>query len=177
MKRIMFVCHGNICRSPMAEYIFKKLIKEKGIENDFYVASSATSTEEIHNGKGNPVHPLAQRELAMHRITCKEKRATLLQKSDYDNYDLFIGMDSANIKNMMRIFGEDKENKVHKLLEYAPKPKVPYDPWFRGHEPKPKDDIADPWYHRRFDITYAEIRLGCTELLKKLTEDTEKQTV
>ena len=177
MKRIMFVCHGNICRSPMAEFIFKNIVKGKGLENDFLVVSRATSTEEIRNGKGNPIHPLAVRELAIHRIACTEKRAELLQKSDYDNYDLFIGMDSKNIKNMLVIFGDDKDNKVHKLLEYAPKPTVPHDPWFRGHEPKISNDVADPWYHRRFDITYREIYFGCTELFKKLTENDEKQTV
>ena len=106
-KRIMFVCHGNICRSPMAEFIFKDLAKKQGAADRFLVASSATSTEEIRNGIGNPVYPPAKAELEKHGLSCGGKRAVQLQKSDYDKYDLFIGMDSANIRNMLRIFGGD----------------------------------------------------------------------
>ena len=103
--KIMIVCHGNICRSPMAEFIFKDLAKKQGVANRFLVASSATSTEEIWNGIGNPVYSPAKAELERHGLSCGGKRAVQLQKSDYDKYDLFIGMDSTNIRNMLRIFG------------------------------------------------------------------------
>ena len=152
MTRIMFVCHGNICRSPMAEFIFKKLVKEKGMEKRFLIASSATSSEEIYGGVGNPVYPPAQRELSFHGISCNGKRAVQLRKSDYDDYDLFIGMDSFNIRNMTRIFGSDPKNKIRKLMELTP----------RG------GDVADPWYSGRFDIAYKDIYEGCEALLDAL---------
>ena len=148
-KRIMFVCHGNICRSPMAEFIFKDLAKKQGAADRFLVASSATSTEEIRNGIGNPVYPPAKAELEKHGLSCGGKRAVQLQKSDYDKYDLFIGMDSANIRNMLRIFGGDPAGKVHKLMDYTT----------RG------GDVADPWYSERFDVAYRDIYDGCTALL------------
>ena len=147
--KIMFVCHGNICRSPMAEFILKDLTKKRGIADRFVIASSATSTEEIWNGIGNPVYPPARAELAKHGLSCDGKRAVQLQKSDYDKYDLFIGMDSANIRNMLRIFGSDPNGKVHKLMDYTD----------RG------GDVADPWYSRRFDAAYQDIFEGCTALL------------
>lgn len=153
MKRIMFVCHGNICRSPMAEFILKNMLSEQGIAIEFYVASSATSTEEIWNGIGNPVYPPAKEELAKHGISCEGKRAVQLQKSDYEKYDIFIGMDSANIRNMHRIFGGDKDNKIRKLMEYTS----------RG------GDVADPWYSGNFEIAYRDIYDGCKALLKELT--------
>ena len=148
----MFVCHGNICRSPMAEFIFKKLVKEKGMEKRFLISSSATSSEEIYGGVGNPVYPPAQRELSFHGISCNGKRAVQLRKSDYDDYDLFIGMDSLNIRNMTRIFGSDPKNKIRKLMELTP----------RG------GDVADPWYSGRFDIAYKDIYEGCKALLDAL---------
>ena len=117
MFRIMFICHGNICRSPMAEFILKDMVKRRGCESDFVIASSATSTEEIWNGIGNPVYPPAKRELEKHGLKCDGKRAVQLQKSDYEKYDLFIGMDSANIRNMHRILCGDPEGKIHKLME------------------------------------------------------------
>ena len=147
--KIMFVCHGNICRSPMAEFILKDLTKKYGIADRFVIASSATSTEEIWNGIGNPVYPPARAELAKHGLSCDGKRAVRLQKSDYDKYDLFIGMDSSNIRNMLRIFGVDTNGKVHKLMDYTD----------RG------GDVADPWYSRRFDAAYQDIFEGCTALL------------
>ena len=152
MKRIMFVCHGNICRSPMAEFIFKKLIAEKGLENDFFVSSSATSTEEIWQGVGNPVYPPAKRELLKHGISCDGKRAVQLKVDDYDNYDLFICMDLANVRNATRILNGDKQNKVKKLLTFANR----------------NEDVADPWYSDRFDIAYQDIYEGCVALLKAL---------
>ena len=117
MIKIMFVCHGNICRSPMAEFIFKYMLKKCGREKEFAVSSSATSTEEIWNGIGNPVYPPAQEELANHGILCKGKRAVQLKKSDYDKYDFFFCMDSRNVTNTMRIFGSDPDHKVRKLLK------------------------------------------------------------
>ena len=152
MTRIMFVCHGNICRSPMAEFIFKNLIADRGLSNEFTVASSATSTEEIWNGIGNPVYPPARAELAKHGITCRDKHAVQLRRDDYRKYDLFIGMDSANIRNMHRILGGDTDGKIHKLMDYTS----------RG------GDVADPWYSDRFDIAYRDIYDGCVALLETL---------
>ncbi len=147
--RIMFVCHGNICRSPMAEFIFKDMAEKAGLAERFAVSSSATSTEEIRNGVGNPVYPPAKRELALHGLTCEGKRAVQLTRADYDKYDLFIGMDSANIRNMHRILGGDPEGKIRKLMDYTR----------RG------GDVADPWYTDRFDVTYRDIEDGCRGLL------------
>lgn len=152
MIRIMFVCHGNICRSPMAEFIFKKMLRERGLEDRFVVASSATSTEEIWGGVGNPVYPPACEELARHGIACDGKRAVQLRREDYDKYDLFIGMDSANVRNMHRMLGGDPEGKIRKLMDYTG----------RG------GDVADPWYSERFDIAYRDISAGCAALLEEL---------
>lgn len=152
MKRIMFVCHGNICRSPMAEFIFKDMIKRRGAVSDFYVSSSATSTEEIWNGVGNPVYPPAKEILARHKIDCSGKRAVQLKKSDYGKYDLFVGMDSMNIRNMYRILGKDSEGKICKLMDFTE----------RG------GDVADPWYSRNFETAYRDIYDGCEGLLKNL---------
>ena len=151
----MFVCHGNICRSPMAEFIFKDIISKLGLSENFLVSSSATSTEEIWNGIGNPVYPPAKAELACHGISCGKKRAVQLKKEDYDKYDLFIGMDSANIRNMHRILGGDPDTKIRKLMDYTS----------RG------GDVADPWYSDRFDIAYRDIREGCEGLINTLKED------
>lgn len=152
MIKIMFVCHGNICRSPMAEFIFKDMIKRKHLENEFTVASCATSTEEIWGDIGNPVYPPAKAELAKHGISCEGKRAVQLKKSDYDKYDLFIGMDSMNIRNMHRILGSDPEGKIRKLMEFTD----------RG------GNVADPWYSGRFDVAWRDIYDGCEGLLDKL---------
>lgn len=154
MIKIMFVCHGNICRSPMAEFILKDLVKAQGKEKDFLIKSSATSTEEIWNGVGNPVYPPAKAELAKHGISCEGKRAVQLKREDYEKYDLFIGMDSANIRNMHRILSGDPEGKIRKLMDYTD----------RG------GDVADPWYTRSFDITYRDVLEGCNALLKAITE-------
>jgi protein-tyrosine phosphatase len=149
--KIMFVCHGNICRSPMAEFIMKKLVTDAGLSDRFYIASSATSTEEL----GNPVYPPARSELAKHDIGCSGKTAVQLRKSDYDRYDYFIGMDTANIRNMNRIFGSDRDGKIYKLLTFTGR----------------SDDVSDPWYSRKFDTAYADIEEGCKGLLAKLMED------
>ena len=151
MKRIMFVCHGNICRSPMAEFILRDMAEQEGIK--LSVASSATSTEEIWNGIGNPVYPPAKAELARHGLSCEDKRAVQLQRSDYDKYDLFVGMDSANIRNMHRILGGDPAGKIRKLMDYTP----------RG------GDVADPWYSGRFDVAYRDIYDGCKALLESIS--------
>lgn len=145
----MFVCHGNICRSPMAEFIMKKLVREENLESEFVISSSATSTEEI----GNPVYPPAREELKRHGISCAGKYAVQLKKSDYEKYDLFLVMDSNNLRNIRRIFSADPQNKIHKLLEYAGR----------------NDDVDDPWYTRRFDVAYNDIYEGCQGLLESLT--------
>lgn len=124
-----------------------------GVSDEFFVSSSATSTEEIWNGIGNPVYPPAKAELLRHGITTSGKRAVQLKKSDYENYDLFVGMDSNNIRNMMRIFGTDSDGKIHKLLEFAGE----------------NGDVADPWYSGKFDVAYNDIFKGCTALINKLT--------
>ncbi len=153
MTRIMFVCHGNICRSPMAEFIYKKIADEAGLSDSFVIRSSATSDEEIWNGVGNPVYPPAREELARHGISCDGKTAVQLRSDDYEKYDLFIGMDSANIRNMHRILSGDPKQKIRKLMDYA----------------GDGGDVSDPWYSRRFDIAYADISAGCIGLFKALT--------
>ncbi len=143
------MCHGNICRSPMAEFILKDMLQKKGKEKEIFVASSATSTEEIWNGVGNPVYPPARAELAKHGIGCEGKRAVQLTREDYKKYDLFIGMDRANFRNMHRILGGDPEGKIRMLMDYTD----------CGGE------VADPWYSDRFDIAYHDIEDGCYGLL------------
>ncbi len=152
MTRIMFVCHGNICRSPMAEIIFKSIVKNNGRENDFYISSSATSSEEIWRGRGNPIYPPAKSELKRRGYSFPEHYAVLLTKEDYDNYDLFIGMDSANIRNMRHILGGDPDDKIAKLLSYCG-----------------GGDVSDPWYTDRFDIAFDDIYRGCIALYEYLT--------
>lgn len=154
MTKIMFVCHGNICRSPMAEFIFKDMAKKNGMEDKFIIESSATSTEEIWNGIGNPVYPPAKDELEKHGISCKGKRAVQLKESDYDKYDYFICMDSNNIRNIKYIFPQDPQNKVHKLMDFTER----------------CGDVADPWYSRKFDIAYNDIFDGCKALFENLTK-------
>lgn len=151
MKKICFVCHGNICRSPMAEFIMKDLVRQAGLEYDFIIASAATSTEEI----GNPVYPPAREELKKHGLSCKGKYAVQLKTSDYDKWDMFVIMDEYNRRNIGRIFRTDPEDKIHKLLTFA------------GRD----DDVDDPWYSRRFDIAWNDIYEGCTALLASLTKD------
>ncbi|MBE6641301.1 MAG: low molecular weight phosphotyrosine protein phosphatase [Ruminococcaceae bacterium] len=151
MTRVMFVCHGNICRSPMAEFIMKKLVRDAGRESEFIIASSATSTEEIWNGVGNPVYPPAREELKKHGIECGGKRAVQLTAADAEKYDLFLCMDSANLRNAKRILGQKAEGKVKKLLDLAG-----------------GGDVADPWYSDRFDIAYADILRGCEALIKSI---------
>ena len=148
MTRILFVCLGNICRSPMAEFIMKDMVKKAGMEDRFSIASAATSTEEI----GNPVYPNARRKLAEHGIGCAGKTARQLTAEDYKRYDLLIGMDQANLRNMRRICGGDPDGKLHLLLEYASR----------------AGDVADPWYTRNFDEAWRDIEAGCRGLLDRL---------
>lgn len=149
MPNILFICHGNICRSPMAEFVMKDLVEKCGKSDDFLIESRATSTEEI----GNPVHQGTRRKLAEHGISCSGKRAVQLRKSDYEKYDLLICMDDWNVRNTLRIIVSDPQNKVRKLLSFAGEP----------------GDIADPWYTGNFDETYDDVLRGCTALLEKLT--------
>ena len=147
MTRILFVCHGNICRSPMAEFVMKALVREARREGEFFIESAATSTEEI----GNPVYPPARRKLAEHGISCSGKTARQLRGSDYDRWDLLVGMDEWNIRNMRQICGGDPEHKIHKLLDFTSRP----------------GDVADPWYTGDFDATWRDVLLGCKAILNK----------
>ena len=150
MTKILFVCHGNICRSPMAEFVMKDLVQKVGLDSQFEIASAATSTEEI----GNPVYPPARRKLAEHGIRCDGKRARQLRRDDYTRYDLLIGMDRANVRNMERICGGDPEGKLHLLLEYTARP----------------GEVADPWYTGDFQATWEDVEAGCTGLLQSLLD-------
>ena len=148
MTKILFVCHGNICRSPMAEFVMKDLAAKAGRAVEFEIASAATSTEEI----GNPVYPPARAKLLEHGIGCAGKTARQLIKSDYEKYDLLIGMDGANIRNMSRICGGDPEDKIKLLLDYIGEHR----------------DVADPWYTRDFEATWRDVLAGCAALLQQL---------
>ncbi|MCH5177623.1 MAG: low molecular weight phosphotyrosine protein phosphatase [Prevotellaceae bacterium] len=148
MKKILFVCHGNICRSPMAEFIMKDLVAKANRAEEFHIESAATSTEEL----GNPVYPPARRKLAEHGIDCRGKTARQLRHADYAAYDLLIGMDRWNIRNMERICGGDMEKKIRLLLDYTDHP----------------GDVADPWYTNDFETTWRDILDGCRCLLRTL---------
>ena len=151
MIKILFVYHGNICRSPMGEFVMKDLVKKAGLENQFQIASAATSTEEI----GCPVYPPARRKLAEHGIRCDGKTARQLTKADYARYDLLIGMDRANIRNMNRICGGDLDAKIKPLMEFTDHP----------------GDVADPWYTGDFDATWRDVLAGCEGLLRAIKEE------
>ena len=146
--RILFVCLGNICRSPMAEFVMKDLVEKAGLQNQFYIESAATSTEEI----GNEVYPPARRKLAEHGIGCKGKTARQMTRADYDRFDLLIGMDTWNIRNMKRICGDDSQGKIHQLMDYTNRP----------------GDVADPWYTGDFETTWRDVLEGCEGLLASL---------
>jgi len=152
MIKILFICHGNICRSPMAEFVLKEKVKNLGIADQFQISSAATSTDEIWNGVGNPVYPPAREELAKHGISCAGKQAVLMTKRDYDKYDYLLGADSVNIRNMRRIAGGDPEGKIKRLLDYTDNPR----------------DIADPWYTGNFVLTYKDVEEGCQAFLEYL---------
>lgn len=148
MIKILFVCLGNICRSPMAEFVFRDMIKKKGLESIISCASCATSTEEI----GNPVHTGTKRKLREVGIATDGKVAVQLKKSDYEHYDYLLGMEQRNVTNMMRILGSDPEGKVKRLLDFSAHPR----------------DIADPWYTGDFETTYQDVYEGCECLLEYL---------
>ena len=148
MTRILFICHGNICRSPMAEFYMKELVRREGAEQQFEIASAATSTEEL----GNPVYPPARRVLAAHGISCAGKTARKITRADYDRYDLLIGMDALNLRNMRRFFGGDPQGKTSLLLDYTDRP----------------GDVADPWYTGDFEETWRDVTEGCRGLLTRL---------
>ena len=152
MIKVLFVCHGNICRSPMAEFVFKDMVKQRGEEKEFLIESAATSTEEI----GNRVYPPARRKLAEHGISCEGKTARQMRASDYRRFDLLIGMDRANLRNMQRICGGDPDGKIHLLLDYTDRP----------------GDVADPWYTGDFDATWRDVEEGCRGLLNTILSQT-----
>ena len=154
MQRIMFVCHGNICRSPMAEFVLRDLAMKAGRANEFRSASSATSAEEV----GNPVHPGTRRMLAAHGIDCVGKKARQLRRDEYRSWDLFVAMDDENLRCLSRILGKDPDRKVHKLLEFAT-------PEAFGTAVR---DVADPWYTGDFEATWDDVLAGCTGLLAAL---------
>ncbi len=148
MIKIMFVCHGNICRSPMAEFVLSDMLKKRGLDGEIEVSSSATSTEEI----GNDIHPGTRRILDKYSVPHTPRRAVELARKDYEKYDLFVGMDSANIRNMHRIFGSDPDGKIIRLLDLT----------------NQKRDVADPWYTGNFEATWQDINVGCEALLKTI---------
>ena len=151
MIKVLFVCHGNICRSPMAEFLLKHTLKNLNKEEDFYISSAATSMEEL----GNPVHPGARRKLSELGIDTQGKYAVKMKKTDYGEYDYIIGMDDWNIRNILRITGGDPDFKISKLLDFTDNP----------------GDISDPWYTGNFEETYDDIIKGVIGFLKKLQEE------
>ncbi len=148
MTKILFVCHGNICRSPMAEFIMKDIVKKAGLEARFHIESAATSTEEI----GNLVYPPVFRLLERDSIDCRGKTARQLRRDDYGRFDLLLGMDGENLRNMRRICAGDPENKIHLLMDYTSRP----------------GDVVDPWYTRDFEAARRDITDGCQALLALL---------
>ena len=151
MIKVLFICHGNICRSPMAEFIFKDMLSARHLSERFYVESAATSYEEI----GNPVYPPARRELAKHGIRCDGKTARKLIRADFDKFDYLIAMDANNLRNIRREFGDELFSKVTLMMEYAGS----------------RDDVADPWYTGNFEVTYRDIVAGCEGFLQKLERE------
>lgn len=147
MEKILFVCHGNICRSPMAEFIMKDIVKKAGMDDQFHIESAATSTEEI----GNSVYPPARRKLAEHGISCEGKTARQMTRSDYDRFDLLVGMDEWNIRNMKRIAGGDPDRKIFKMLDFTSR----------------HGDVADPWYTGNFDATWRDCLEGCEMIFQQ----------
>ncbi|MEA5059883.1 MAG: low molecular weight phosphotyrosine protein phosphatase [Clostridia bacterium] len=149
MKRVLFVCHGNICRSPMAACVLRHLAREKGVEEDaLRIDSAATSADEL----GSPIYPPARRTLEAHGVASDAHRATRLTAKDYDRYDYLLGMDGYNIGNMGRILGKDPQGKVHRLLDFT-------------HNPR---DIDDPWYTDDFETTFRDVSEGCEALLAQM---------
>ena len=148
MIKILFICHGNICRSPMGEFVMKDLVKKAGLENHFHIESAATSTEEI----GNSVYPPARRKLAEHGIGCAGKTARQLRRDDYARWDYLVGMDEANRRNITRMCGGDPDGKISLLLDHTPTPR----------------EVADPWYTGNFERTWLDVSEGCAALLAEI---------
>ena len=148
MIKILFICHGNICRSPMAEFVMKKMVEEAGVSHLFEIASAATSTEEI----GNPVYPPARRKLAEHGICCDGKTARQITRGDYRHFNHIIAMDRNNLRNLRRVIGEDIDGKISLMMDYTDRP----------------GDVADPWYTGDFDATWRDVEEGCQGLLRQL---------
>ena len=155
MIKILFICHGNICRSPMAEFILKDMVEKRGLADKFEIESAATSTEEIWNGVGNPVYPPARKKLNEAGIDCSGKTARQITKRDYEYFDYIIAMEKYNIRNIERVIGKDIAGKVSLLLDYTDAP----------------GDIADPWYSGDFDTTFNQITYGLEGFLKNLNID------
>ncbi|SDW34065.1 protein-tyrosine phosphatase [Lachnospiraceae bacterium KHCPX20] len=149
MIKILFICYGNICRSPMAEFILKDMVRKRSLTDQFHIESAATSTEEIWNGIGNPVYPPAREVLLAHGIDCEGKRARQITAHDYEAFDLLIAMDENNLRDMSRVWPEDPEGKIQKMLAYAGEDR----------------DVADPWYTGDFSKTWDDIYRGCEGLL------------
>lgn len=148
MTKVLFVCLGNICRSPMAEFLFKDIVNKKGLRDEFIIESAGTSNEE----EGNPVHYGAKEKLAEYGISTDGKHARQLKKEDYNKFDYIIAMEQINVRDIYKILGDDKENKVYRLLDFTNNPR----------------DIADPWYTHNFDITYYDIIEGLNSFIKFL---------
>lgn len=162
MIRILFVCHGNICRSTMGEFVMKDIVNKQGLAEAFHIESSATHTDEIWNGVGSPVYPPARAKLREHGIGTADnelgvsaKRARLTSRTDYDKFDFIIGMDSANMRNLNSLFGGDPDHKLHKMLDYTDR----------------EGDVADPWYTGNFDATWRDVSEGCHGLFRSILTD------
>lgn len=154
MKRVLFVCHGNICRSPLAEFYFRRIVARAGLSEVIEVESAAVSNEE----EGNPVYPLARRMLASRGIGCKDKVARTVVSQDYQVFDYIVAMDQSNLKGLVRILGKDEQNKYSLLLDHT-------SPEDKDHHNR---DVKDPWYTRRFDQAWEDITIGCDALLEEI---------
>jgi Protein-tyrosine-phosphatase len=152
MTKILFVCHGNICRSPMAEFVMKHIANQAGLSSDFEIASAGTSAEEL----GNPVYPQSRDKMLQHGIDSSGKFARKLRRDDYDHYDYLVGMDAANYRNMLKMYENDPDNKISLLLGFAGQTR----------------DIADPWYTGNFEETWQDVNLGCKAMMKSITDNT-----
>ena len=152
MIKIMFVCHGNICRSPMAEMILKEMVRKRGIADRFLIASSATSTEEIWGNTGSPVYPPAREILRRKGIPCEDHHAVQIRKSDYAKYDFIIAMEQFNLRNMRHVIGGDPDQKVYRMLDFTEQPR----------------DVSDPWFSGDFESAYSDISRGCAAFLDYL---------